>query len=97
MPLLTSPHGAQTTPSGAWSVGLWIPTHPRDPQDQLCASSGFLAELSALHHTLILGGTRGCQDAGDIAHKWEGALCGVPQYWGEAGISSTQNPTTAGI
>lgn len=51
MPLLTSSQGAQTTPSGAWFVGLWIPTHPRKPQDQLCASSGILAELSALHHS----------------------------------------------
>lgn len=59
MPLLTSPQGAQTPPPAAWFVDLWIPTHPRDPQDQLCASSWILAELSALHHTLIVGGTRG--------------------------------------
>lgn len=86
----------------------WIPTHPRDPQDQLCASSGILAELSALPHTLVLGGTgaslsgRGSragqllQDAGDTAHTWGGALCGVRQYWGKEGNSSTQTPTTPG-
>lgn len=88
MPLLTSPQDAQT-PSGAWFVGLWIPTPLRDPQDQLCVSSGIFAELSALHHTLLLGGT------GEETQLTGGEVLSV--YWGKEDISFTLNPTTAGI
>lgn len=102
MPLLTSPQDAQT-PSGAWFVGLWFPTPLRDPQDQLCVSSGILAELSALHHTLLLGGTgeEGLEQGWSVAARmWETQLTGgevLSVYWGKEDISFTLNPTTAGI
>lgn len=101
MPVLTSPQGAQTVPSGAWIVGLWIPTHPRDPQHQLCASSWISAELSALHPTLVLGGTRGrglgtglvscCQDAGHSSHVGRCSLWS-PSELGKGGHFIHSNP-----
>lgn len=78
---------------------MWIPSHLRDPQDQLCVSSGILAELSALHHTLIWVG-QGRRGGSRAARMQDTQLTGgevFSVYWGKEGISFTLNPTTAGI
>lgn len=105
MPHLTSLQGTTF-----WSLFSSACPLPRDPQDQLCASSGVLTELSTLHHTVILGGTGGrgmgagpvscCRDAGAAA--WDRSQVGRcclrgPSALGGEGIPPVQNLTTSGL